>query len=598
MAKTKILIVEDERVVAADIQRSLQNFGYVVPAIVATGKDAIKKAEEYKPDLVLMDIVLEGEIDGLEAADQIRSRFNIPAIYLTAYSDEKKLERAKITEAFGYILKPFEDRELYITIEMALYKHRIEKKLKESKAYTEAIIQNFLDTLIVVDAEAKIKSVNPATCHLLGYTAEELVGQPVSIIFEEEEDPHHFFQFFRGHEKAEALRPQDVIRNRELTYKTRDGQLIPMSFNASVLTNEAGNVTGVVAGAKDITELKFAEEELQASRASFHNIVERSTDGIVVLDNTGVVHFVNSIAKSLFGRKAEELIGEHFGLPIVAGEMTEIDIIRKGGEIGTGEIRAVETEWEGKEASLAMIRDITERKRAEEEIKEKNIELLRLNTDLDEYVHFVSHDLRAPLRHIKALSLFINADYGDKLDETGKEYISKITTTCDDAETMIKELLELSKIRGIEIVREEVNLNEVIRAVETELEFFLKENNGRLEVMDVLPPVSFHRAWMKDLFLNLIMNGLKYNDSAEKVVQIGVGDKEGKRVFYVADNGVGIADNYREAIFNPFKRLNSSKSGTGLGLSICKKVVESHGGQIWVESEIGKGSTFFFSITD
>lgn len=165
------------------------------------------------------------------------------------------------------------------TQELFMAKQDLEKKaeaLAASKAYTESIIQNFLDTLIVVDAEAKIKTVNPATCHLLGYTEEKLIGQPISIIFaeEEEEEAKRVFQFFRDPKNKEALHPQDTIRNRELTYKTRDGRLIPMSFNASVLTDEAGNITAVVAGAKDITEIKQAEEARRKTEEHFRKVIE------------------------------------------------------------------------------------------------------------------------------------------------------------------------------------------------------------------------------------------------------------------------------------------------------------------------------------
>jgi signal transduction histidine kinase len=134
MGDVKILVVEDESIVAKDIERCLKNLGYTVSATVVSGEEAIKKAGEDKPDLVLMDIVLQGEMDGIEAAKQIRSRFNIPIIYLTAYADEAILERAKITEPFGYILKPFEDRELHIIIEIAVYRHKMEMKLKETEA--------------------------------------------------------------------------------------------------------------------------------------------------------------------------------------------------------------------------------------------------------------------------------------------------------------------------------------------------------------------------------------------------------------------------------------------------------------------------------
>ena len=130
MANTRIMIVEDEWTVAEDIKISLQNLGYAISSVTSSGKEAIQKAEEDRPDLVLMDIVLQGEMDGIEAANQIRSRFNIPIIYLTAYADEKVLERAKITEPSGYIVKPFINEDLKIAIEIALYKHKAKKERK------------------------------------------------------------------------------------------------------------------------------------------------------------------------------------------------------------------------------------------------------------------------------------------------------------------------------------------------------------------------------------------------------------------------------------------------------------------------------------
>jgi len=127
MAQIQILVVEDEIIVAEDIRRSLKNLGYNVPSVVSSGEAAIKKAQENNPDLVLMDIMLHGEMDGIAAAGIIRSKFDIPIVYLTAYSDNKILERAKITEPFGYIIKPFNERELAINIEIAIYKHRMER---------------------------------------------------------------------------------------------------------------------------------------------------------------------------------------------------------------------------------------------------------------------------------------------------------------------------------------------------------------------------------------------------------------------------------------------------------------------------------------
>jgi CheY-like chemotaxis protein len=125
MTEAKILVVEDENIVALEIKKRLQKLGYIVPSVASTGEDAISKVEGILPDLVLMDIMLKGEIDGIDAAGEIRKRFNIPVVYLTAYSDEETLQRAKLTEPYGYILKPFEENDLRTTIEIALYKHQI-----------------------------------------------------------------------------------------------------------------------------------------------------------------------------------------------------------------------------------------------------------------------------------------------------------------------------------------------------------------------------------------------------------------------------------------------------------------------------------------
>jgi CheY-like chemotaxis protein len=158
----RILIVEDERIVARDIQNSLQGMGYTVVGMAASGGQAVKKAEKLRPDLVLMDIVLEGPMTGIEAADIIRSRLNIPVIYLTAYAEKEMMNQAKVTLPFGYILKPFNDRELYRTIEMALYRHRAERKLQVAREEFHNIVQKSTDGTMVLDRKGKILFANSA----------------------------------------------------------------------------------------------------------------------------------------------------------------------------------------------------------------------------------------------------------------------------------------------------------------------------------------------------------------------------------------------------------------------------------------------------
>src|SRR5207249_3205124 len=159
MTKTQILVVEDEHIVAKDIQLRLQALGYHIPAVASSGEEALQKAEEIRPDLVLMDIRLKGPMNGVEAAEELRRRFNIPVVYLTAYADKHTLDRAKVTEPFGYILKPFEERELYTCIEVALYKHHTECKLRESEQWLATTLRCIGDGVIATDMAGRVKFI-------------------------------------------------------------------------------------------------------------------------------------------------------------------------------------------------------------------------------------------------------------------------------------------------------------------------------------------------------------------------------------------------------------------------------------------------------
>ena len=190
IAEKQILVVEDEVITAMDIQRRLKNLGYQVPVIVCSGEEAIEKVKENKPDLILMDINLFGGMDGIEAASKIHSFSDIPVIYLTAYSDDKILSRAKITEPCSYLIKPFRDRELQINIEIALYKHTMEKKLKESyeiirekNQWLVAAIESIGDAVIATDPQGTIKLMNPIAEALTGWKQNEALGKPLATIF-------------------------------------------------------------------------------------------------------------------------------------------------------------------------------------------------------------------------------------------------------------------------------------------------------------------------------------------------------------------------------------------------------------------------------
>lgn len=160
MAKTSVLVVEDESIVAKDIQNSLKKLGYMVPSVENSGEDAIDAAGQYSPDLILMDIMLKGEISGIEAADQIRKRYQIPVIFLTAYADESTLSKAKVTEPYGYIIKPFKEIDLHTSIEMALYKHGKEQEVKKERdLYSSIVLDKSVEDCIFVKSNSRLVKV-------------------------------------------------------------------------------------------------------------------------------------------------------------------------------------------------------------------------------------------------------------------------------------------------------------------------------------------------------------------------------------------------------------------------------------------------------
>jgi PAS domain S-box-containing protein/putative nucleotidyltransferase with HDIG domain len=256
--KMNILVVEDERIVAEDIKMRLQNLGYTVPGIAYSGEEAIKKAKNMKLDLVLMDIVLEKKMSGIEAASKISSCFNIPIVYLTAYADDKTLERAKITEPFGYILKPFEDRELYTTIEMAFYKFKMGNMLKESEERYRGVVENAHDAIYIINQNG-FQYANPAFEKLAGWKKEELCKKEFSfwdIVHPDDK------KLIKG--KKEAWKKgKEVPNSHEFRIISKDGEERAVEANTINLGKD-GHVReiGIL---RDITERKQAEEERKKS---------------------------------------------------------------------------------------------------------------------------------------------------------------------------------------------------------------------------------------------------------------------------------------------------------------------------------------------
>jgi len=264
MAHVRILVVEDAAIVAKSVEDNLKKLGYDVAAVTASGEEAVRLAAETRPDLVLMDIMLQGEMDGVEVAEQIRARFDIPVVYLTAYAEDEILQRAKITEPFGYLLKPFEAGELRVTIETALYKHDMDKRLKESEKRYRQLVETLREGIWVVDKDAYTTFVNPRMAEMMGYTVEEMQGKSL-FSFMDERGVEITKRYLKRLEQGAKVKEQH-----DFEFLRKDGTRVYTSLGTSSITDDDGNYVGALAGVQDITERKRAEEVLKRSERELH----------------------------------------------------------------------------------------------------------------------------------------------------------------------------------------------------------------------------------------------------------------------------------------------------------------------------------------
>jgi diguanylate cyclase (GGDEF)-like protein/PAS domain S-box-containing protein len=259
MNKTRILVVEDERLVAKHIENMVRGLGYDVAAVEATGEDAIRTALEKLPDLVLMDIMLRGKMDGITASEQIWDQAAIPVVYLTAYADESTLERAKVTEPFGYLLKPFEERELYTAIEMALYKHRMDMRLKERERWLATILASIGDGVISTDKEGRVSFMNSKAETLTGRKKADCLGKGLVEVLNlvGEKTGRKIPISVRNIARKEPWLPAN-----QGFLLLRSDSRIPVEIGAALIRKEKNEIDGTVLVFRDVTQRKQQEQRL------------------------------------------------------------------------------------------------------------------------------------------------------------------------------------------------------------------------------------------------------------------------------------------------------------------------------------------------
>jgi PAS domain S-box-containing protein len=411
--KPTIMVVEDERIVAEDIAKSLAQLDYRVVATLASGEEALRQIAIRQPDLVLMDIVLQGKINGIDAADTIRNRFDIPVVYLTAYADAKTLERAKKTVPYGYILKPFEDRELQSTIEMALYKHRMEKKLKENERWLSTILRSIGDGVIVTDRAGRVTFMNPVAESLTGWDDSakgRLLDEVFHILSESERKPVE-------NPVARVLREGIVVglANHTLLV-SRDGREMNIDDSGSPIRDDRDDIKGVVLVFHDITERRKTEQELQQIRHEESVLLNSVPALISLVDRNGRFKRVNEAFAQAFGVTVDEVCGQsirqfHPGDSGAQIETTHAEVMRTGkaqtvieeridnpdGPVWVSSARLPYLDERGEIAGVISLSvDVTAIQRNQLELVKRNRELESLNTlstavggtlDLDSLTH-------------------------------------------------------------------------------------------------------------------------------------------------------------------------------------------------------------------
>jgi light-regulated signal transduction histidine kinase (bacteriophytochrome) len=243
--------------------------------------------------------------------------------------------------------------------------------------------------------------------------------------------------------------------------------------------------------------------------------------------------------------------------------------------------------------------DITAKKMVELELQHQYDLLKQSNQDLDDFAYIASHDLKEPLRGLSNNATFLKEDYKDSLDEDAIKRIDRIIYLAERMEKLVNDLLHFAKLNKQEIDTKEVDLNNVIKDILSMMEIIFEKQNVKVIIPQKLPKIRCSEVEIAEVFRNLIVNAVKYNKNVEKIVEIGYEKKNGSYIFSIKDNGIGISPNNHEEIFRIFKRLNDEEEdvkGTGSGLTFVKKIIDRRGGNIWLESELGKGTTFYIII--
>ncbi|HTE27687.1 PAS domain-containing sensor histidine kinase [Flavitalea sp.] len=406
--------------------------------------------------------------------------------------------------------------------------------------------------------------------------------------------------------------PSHLNANQELMYW--EGESIP-------LFDEMGALKYILHSAIDITDRERVAEKIRDSEEKSRLIMNAALDAIICMDIRGDITFWNPKAKALFGWDTNEVMGKKLSTFIIperfrhrhdagldhylrTGEkralnrILELDGLRRGGDEFPVELTVIPISQPNESFFCAFIRDISARKKAEENIKQQAIQLEISNKELEQFAYVASHDLQEPLRMVTSFLKQLESRYSDIIDDRGKQYIHFAVDGAKRMRQIILDLLEFSKVGRWEKRMEPVDIKKL---VQESLQLLANqiEEAGAMVTIRPLPVISTYKTPLTQVFQNLLSNALKYRqDARAPLIEISAQENESDWEFCVKDNGIGISKEYYERVFVIFQRLHNrgEYSGTGIGLAIVKKIITHLGGKIWINSQEGKGTAFHFTI--
>jgi len=600
MVDSRILVVEDDDVVADYLKLCLMLMGLTVVDICCYGEEAVEKARDLKPDLILMDIKLRGGMNGLEAVEKIHLVSDIPVIYLTAYGDDDILQSAKVTDPFGYLLKPFRESELKTVIEIALSRHRMEKELRERETSYRVLAESLpgIVSRTFLGVGTKMVFFNDMLEKMTGFKEEELTSgnfcRIESLLVPEDKTTVNTVL-----SKAIA---EDSAYEVEYRIRHKDGSIRYFLERGRVrrpLDDQTPFIDSVIL---DITERKSSEEKLEQAylklmeRQSFiESILSNIQSGIIVTDQEFHIMLINPSGEKFLGVSSQAVTGKDMEVvcPTFAdalkgdGDLDEIYCTACAREHVIGfkmfDMKGKDDAVNGHIISFA---DLTEIIKIRKEMKLKE----RLAT-LGEFVARVAHEIRNPLFGMTAICQIFSMEL--QLNDEHKKLMDSMMKETWRLKQLVEELLDCS--RELKIVRKHCDLSKIVNDSLFENEILMNEKNISIEknVSDDHFSVFADQDKIKQVIINLFKNAVEASFK-HGVISIAMERDDGSIRFSISDTGNGLADNTMDNIFEVF--YTTKRHGTGLGLAISKNIIVAHGGSLYAENRAEGGATFAFTL--